>query len=196
LVFTSFLLCPVLPPALRALMQCGRSQGVAVAKFISFEQFHAAECQFVFLNCRADQACGQENLPARHPVGDLGTPWQWYRLSNTARAARPVAATGLARLPREPGPPGSRSGIVLGGGLFLSYTRPAFSSLRDLWILLIAFLTLAIRGGYSAAAVGTFRSGMWTRKMPAASGRHQDADPAGHHSHVVAATSVIGDPGA
>jgi iron(III) transport system permease protein len=39
-------------------------------------------------------------------------------------------------------------GIVLGVGLFLSYTRPPFVLYGTLWILLIAFLTLSLPAAY------------------------------------------------
>jgi iron(III) transport system permease protein len=39
-------------------------------------------------------------------------------------------------------------GIVLGVGLFLSYTRPPFVLYGTLWILLIAFLTISLPSAY------------------------------------------------
>jgi iron(III) transport system permease protein len=39
-------------------------------------------------------------------------------------------------------------GIVLGVGLFLSYTRPPFVLYGTLWILLIAFITIALPSAY------------------------------------------------
>ena len=39
-------------------------------------------------------------------------------------------------------------GIVLGVGLFLSYTRPPFVLYGTLWILLIAFLTINLPSAY------------------------------------------------
>ena len=39
-------------------------------------------------------------------------------------------------------------GIVLGVGLFLSYTRPPFVLYGTLWILLLAFLTLSMPAAY------------------------------------------------
>ena len=39
-------------------------------------------------------------------------------------------------------------GIVLGVGLFLSYTRPPFVLYGTLWILLIAFVTIALPAAY------------------------------------------------
>jgi iron(III) transport system permease protein len=39
-------------------------------------------------------------------------------------------------------------GIVLGVGLFLSYTRPPFQIYGTLWILLIAFITIALPSAY------------------------------------------------
>src|SRR5262249_16772607 len=39
-------------------------------------------------------------------------------------------------------------GIVLGVGLFLSYTRPPFVLYGTLWILLIAFVTIAMPAAY------------------------------------------------
>jgi iron(III) transport system permease protein len=39
-------------------------------------------------------------------------------------------------------------GIVLGVGLFLSYTRPPFVLYGTLWILLIAFVTIALPSAY------------------------------------------------
>mgnify|MGYP003333056855 FL=1 len=44
--------------------------------------------------------------------------------------------------------PGAIPGIVLGVGLFLSYTRPPFVLYGTLWILLIAFLTLSLPAAY------------------------------------------------
>ena len=45
-------------------------------------------------------------------------------------------------------------GIVLGVGLFLSYTRPPFVLYGTLWILLLAFLTINLPVGLSAIAGG------------------------------------------
>src|SRR5262249_45790238 len=39
-------------------------------------------------------------------------------------------------------------GIVLGVGLFLSYTRPPLVLYGTLWILLLAFLTIELPAGY------------------------------------------------
>jgi iron(III) transport system permease protein len=39
-------------------------------------------------------------------------------------------------------------GIVLGVGLFLAYTRPPFVLYGTLWILLIAFITIALPAAY------------------------------------------------
>ena len=39
-------------------------------------------------------------------------------------------------------------GIVLGVGLFLSYTRPPFVLYGTIWILLIAFVTIALPAAY------------------------------------------------
>ena len=39
-------------------------------------------------------------------------------------------------------------GIVLGVGLFLTYTRPPFVLYGTLWILLIAFVTIAMPAAY------------------------------------------------
>jgi iron(III) transport system permease protein len=39
-------------------------------------------------------------------------------------------------------------GIVLGVGLFLSYTRPPFVLYGTLWILLVAFVTIALPAAY------------------------------------------------
>src|SRR5690606_37518616 len=39
-------------------------------------------------------------------------------------------------------------GIVLGVGLFLSYANPTFQLYGTLWLLLIAFMTIELPGGY------------------------------------------------
>jgi iron(III) transport system permease protein len=44
-------------------------------------------------------------------------------------------------------------GIVLGVGLFLSYTRPPFVLYGTLWILLIAFITIALPSAYQQLQV-------------------------------------------
>ena len=44
--------------------------------------------------------------------------------------------------------PVAMPGIVLGVGLFLSYTRPPFVLYGTLWILLIAFVTIALPAAY------------------------------------------------
>ena len=48
-------------------------------------------------------------------------------------------------------------GIVLGVGLFLSYTRPPFVLYGTLWILLIAFVTIAMPAAYQQLQ-SSFRS--------------------------------------
>ena len=45
-------------------------------------------------------------------------------------------------------------GVVLGVGLFLSYTRPPFVLYGTLWILLIAFVTISLPAAYQQTAVG------------------------------------------
>ena len=45
-------------------------------------------------------------------------------------------------------------GIVLGVGLFFSYTRPPFVLYGTLWILLIAFVTISMPAAYQQTAVG------------------------------------------
>jgi iron(III) transport system permease protein len=44
--------------------------------------------------------------------------------------------------------PAAIPGIVLGVGLFLSYTRPPFVLYGSLWILLIAFVTVSLPAAY------------------------------------------------
>ncbi len=48
-------------------------------------------------------------------------------------------------------------GIVLGVGLFFTYTRPPFVLYGTLWILLIAFVTLSLPAAYQQTAVGSAR---------------------------------------
>jgi len=59
-------------------------------------------------------------------------------------------------------------GIVLGVGLFLSYTRPPFVLYGTLWILLLAFLTINLPSAYQQlqAAFATIHP---EPKTPAAS---------------------------
>ena len=60
-------------------------------------------------------------------------------------------------------------GIVLGVGLFLSYTRPPFVLYGTLWILLLAFLTIAPAGRLPADAVGVQARSIPSSRTPAAS---------------------------
>jgi iron(III) transport system permease protein len=59
-------------------------------------------------------------------------------------------------------------GIVLGVGLFLSYTRPPFVLYGTLWILLIAFLTINLPSAYQQLQAA-FAPSIPSWRTPAAS---------------------------
>ena len=62
-------------------------------------------------------------------------------------------------------------GIVLGVGLFLSYTRPPFVLYGTLWILLIAFLTINLPSAYQQFRRRSRRSTPSSRMQAASSAR-------------------------
>ena len=84
----------------------------------------------------------------------LGGDWVWLGI-----ATFPILAFIDSFLPRNMKPrrmpnaflataPVAIPGIVLGVGLFLSYTRPPLVLYGTLWILLLAFLTIELPAAY------------------------------------------------
>ena len=74
----------------------------------------------------------------RHRASRSSSPISWRAAPCRARRVLGYLATAPVAIP----------GIVLGVGLFLSYSNPTLMLYGTLWILLIAFLTIEMPAGY------------------------------------------------
>ena len=108
-------------------------------------QFHAAQHPLRVLRAVGDQARGEEHLHPRRLVGDhRHAHGAGDRLPDHPARDRAAYRT-LGFLATAPV---AIPGIVLGVGLFLSYARPPFVLYGTLWILLLAFVTIALPAAY------------------------------------------------
>src|SRR6188474_1458758 len=100
--------------------------------------------QFVFFELSATKLAFQNTLILGLASASIGTVIAVVISYLTARQA----ITGWRALAFLATAPVAVPGIVLGVGLFLSYTRPPFVLYGTLWILLIAFVTIALPAAY------------------------------------------------
>ena len=120
------------------------------SQFVSFSNFTFHNIYFVFFELSATKLALYNTFVLGIATATIGTviavviSYLTTREAVTGHKALGFLATAPVAIP----------GIVLGVGLFLSYTRPPFVLYGTLWILLLAFLTLAHAGRLSADAVG------------------------------------------
>ena len=127
-----------LPPRRRELRQSGLTQLVTLGT-ATLHNIH-----FVFFELSATKLAFRNTLVLGVLSATVGTLIAVVIAYITARRAI-TGWRGLAFLATAPV---AVPGIVLGVGLFLSYTRPPFVLYGTLWILLIAFVTIALPAAY------------------------------------------------
>ena len=114
------------------------------SQFMSFSNFTFHNIYFVFFELSATKLALYNTFVLGIATATIGTviavviSYLTTREAVTGHKALGFLATAPVAIP----------GIVLGVGLFLSYTRPPFVLYGTLWILLLAFLTLAMPAAY------------------------------------------------
>ncbi len=114
------------------------------SQFISFSNFTVHNIHFVLFELSATKLALYNTFVLGIATATIGTviavviSYLTTREAVTGHKALGFLATAPVAIP----------GIVLGVGLFLSYTRPPFVLYGTLWILLLAFLTLAMPAAY------------------------------------------------
>src|SRR6476659_3162350 len=114
------------------------------SQFVSFSNFTFHNIYFVFFELSATKLALYNTFVLGIATATIGTVIAVVIASLTTREA----VTGHKALGFLATAPVAIPGIVLGVGLFLSYTRPPFVLYGTLWILLLAFLTLAMPAAY------------------------------------------------
>jgi iron(III) transport system permease protein len=135
------LLCPVFLPY-GALFNAAFSR--IASQVISFSNFTFHNIYFVFFELSATKLAFKNTFVLGIATATLGTILALVISYLTTRQA----VAGHRMLGFLATAPVAIPGIVLGVGLFLSYTRPPFVLYGTLWILLIAFLTLSLPAAY------------------------------------------------
>ncbi len=129
-------------PALRRAVQCGLFEGRLAGDLV--RQFYLHNIEFVFFELSATKLALYNTFVLGIVTATLGTILALVIAYLTTREA----VTGHRALGFLATAPVAIPGIVLGVGLFLSYTRPPFVLYGTLWILLLAFLTLSLPAAY------------------------------------------------
>jgi iron(III) transport system permease protein len=114
------------------------------SQFVSFSNFTFHNIYFVFYELSATKLALYNTFVLGIATATIGTVLAVVISYLTTREA----VTGHKALGFLATAPVAIPGIVLGVGLFLSYTRPPFVLYGTLWILLLAFLTLAMPAAY------------------------------------------------
>ena len=114
------------------------------SQFVTFTNFTFHNIYFVFFELSATKLALYNTFVLGIATATIGTVIAVVIAYLTAREA----VTGHKALGFLATAPVAIPGIVLGVGLFLSYTRPPFVLYGTLWILLLAFLTLAMPAAY------------------------------------------------
>jgi iron(III) transport system permease protein len=135
------LLCPVFLPY-GALLNATFSK--IATSFISFDNFTLHNIYFVFFELSATKLAVKNTIILGLASATIGTLMALVIGYLTTRRAIAGHRT-LAFLATAPV---AIPGIVLGVGLFLSYARPPFVLYGTLWILLFAFVTIALPAAY------------------------------------------------
>jgi len=113
-------------------------------QIVSLTNFTLRNIDFVFFELSATKLAVRNTLILGLASATIGTLIAVVISYITARRA----ITGWRALAFLATAPVAVPGIVLGVGLFLSYTRPPFVLYGTLWILLIAFVTIALPAAY------------------------------------------------
>jgi iron(III) transport system permease protein len=114
------------------------------SQFVTFNNFTLHNIAFVFTELSATKLALYNTFVLGISTATIGTviavviSYLTTREAVTGHKALGFLATAPVAIP----------GIVLGVGLFLSYTRPPFVLYGTLWILLLAFLTLSMPAAY------------------------------------------------
>jgi iron(III) transport system permease protein len=114
------------------------------SQFVSFSNFTLHNIEFVFFELSATKLAFKNTFILGFLSATIGTLIAVVISYLTARKA----IAGWRALAFLATAPVAVPGIVLGVGLFLSYTRPPFVLYGTLWILLIAFVTIALPAAY------------------------------------------------
>src|SRR5437763_14625424 len=114
------------------------------SQFVSFSNFTLHNIEFVFFELSATKLAFKNTFILGFLSATIGTIIAVVISYLTARRA----IAGWRALALLAPAPVAVPGIVLGVGLFLSYTRPPFVLYGTLWILLIAFVTIALPAAY------------------------------------------------
>jgi iron(III) transport system permease protein len=114
------------------------------SQFVSFSNFTFHNIYFVFYELSATKLALYNTFVLGIATATIGTVLAVVISYLTTREA----VTGHKALGFLATAPVAIPGIVLGVGLFLSYTRPPFVLYGTLWILLLAFLTLSMPAAY------------------------------------------------
>src|SRR6478736_611388 len=112
--------------------------------FLTFHNFTLQNINFVLFELSAASLALKNTVILGTATATIGTAIAVEIAYVTARQA----VTGWRVLGFLATAPIAIPGIVLGVGLFLSYTRPPFVLYGTLWILLIAFVTIALPSAY------------------------------------------------
>ena len=135
------LMCPVFLPYF-ALLNASFSK--IASHIVSVNNFTLQNVHFVFFELSATELAIKNTLILGVLAATLGTVLAVVIGYITARQA----VAGHRVLGFLASAPLAIPGIVLGVGLFFSYTKPPFVLYGTLWILLIAFITLAMPAAY------------------------------------------------
>jgi iron(III) transport system permease protein len=114
------------------------------SQIVSFGNFTTHNIEFVFFELSATKLAFRNTMILGVASATVGTLIAVIISYLTARRA----IAGWRALAFLATAPVAVPGIVLGVGLFLSYTRPPFVLYGTLWILLIAFVTIALPAAY------------------------------------------------
>jgi iron(III) transport system permease protein len=135
------LLCPVFLPY-GALLNATFSR--VASQFIWFDNFTLHNINFVFFELSSTRLAVYNTFVLGIASATIGTVLALVISYVTTRQA----ITGYRALGFLATAPVAIPGIVLGVALFLSYARPPFVLYGTLWILLIAFVTIALPAAY------------------------------------------------
>jgi len=135
------LMCPVFLPYF-ALLNASFSK--IASHLVSLHNFTLQNVHFVFFELSATQLA----LRNTFILGTLAATAGTILALVIAYVHTRQAVTGYRVLGFLATAPVAIPGIVLGVGLFFTYTRPPFVLYGTLWILLIAFVTLAMPAAY------------------------------------------------
>src|SRR6266536_72176 len=135
------LMCPVFLPY-GALLNATFSR--VATSFVTFDNFTLHNIHFVFFELSATQLAVKNTFVLGVASATIGTILALViAYLTTRRAIRGYRALGFLATA-----PVAIPGIVLGVGLFLSYARPPLVLYGTLWILLVAFVTIALPAAY------------------------------------------------